>query len=58
VEAAGQDAATYRTLQFGAGIDTRLTDRFGLRLRADYRRVFTDGGTNHIHVGTGLLYRF
>lgn len=58
VTAAGQDAATYRALQLGGGVETRLTDRFGLRLRADYRRVFTDGGTNHIHVGTGLLYRF
>ena len=58
VDAVGRDAATYGTLQLGGGIETPLTGRFSLRLHADYRRIFTDGGTNCINVGTGVLYRF
>ena len=58
VAAAGDDAATYPTLQVGGGLEVPIADRLALRVGADYRRVFTDGGVNESRFSTGAVYRF
>lgn len=58
VEATGDDAATYGTLQVGGGIELPLANRLAFRVGADYRRVFTDAGLNESRFSTGAVYRF
>jgi hypothetical protein len=57
------DSETEPMLQAGGGIDIRLTRRIGIRVGADYLRVFTDAfgeeiGINGIRVGAGAVIGF
>ncbi len=58
VTAAGNDAATYPTVQVGGGIEVTIAEGLALRVGADYRRVFTDTGLHESRLVTGVVYRF
>lgn len=53
------DSSTEFGLLAGGGIDVRLTDRVGLRLGADYLRLFVDeGGANGLRFTAGVVFPF
>jgi opacity protein-like surface antigen len=50
-EASGTDMA----LQAGGGMQVRLTDRFGVRVGADYMWILADEGVNAFRFGAGFV---
>jgi outer membrane protein with beta-barrel domain len=56
---AATDADTEFALQFGGGVNLMMSRNFGVRLGADYRRIFiSDGGENEFRLGAGVVIPF
>ena len=52
----GEASGTDMALQAGGGMQLRLTDRFGVRVGADYMRILADeGGVNAFRFGAGVV---
>jgi hypothetical protein len=52
------ESETDRALQIGAGVNVLPAGGIGLRLGADYVRVFTEGeGANVLRFGVGIVFR-
>ena len=51
-EASGTDIA----LQAGGGMQLRLADKFGVRVGADYIRIFSVEGVNAFRFGAGVVF--
>jgi opacity protein-like surface antigen len=50
------DSDTEFALQFGGGVNLMTSGHFGVRLGADYRRIFiSDGGENEFRVVAGVV---
>ncbi len=54
----GSSSSTEFAMQFGGGVNVRMTDRVGVRAGADYIRVFSDGGGNVFRLGIGAVFPF
>ena len=53
---AATDAVTEFALQIGGGLNLMTSENFGVRLGADYRRIFiSDGGENEFRVVAGVV---
>jgi opacity protein-like surface antigen len=53
------DSGTNFALAFGGGADIRVSDRFGIRAKADYIRIFEEGGgANVFRLGVGVVFPF
>jgi len=53
---AASDADTEFALQIGGGVNLRTSGSFGVRLGADYRRIFiSDGGENEFRLVAGVV---
>jgi opacity protein-like surface antigen len=56
---AASDADTELALQVGGGVNLLPSGNFGVRLAADYRRIFiSGGGENDFRVGAGVVIPF
>ena len=56
---AASDAETEFAMQFGGGVDLMTLGNIGLRLGADYRRIFvSDGGENQFRLLAGVVIPF
>jgi hypothetical protein len=53
---AATDADTEFALQIGGGVNLMTSGHFGVRLGADYRRIFiSDGGENEFRLVAGVV---
>jgi opacity protein-like surface antigen len=53
------DADTEFALQIGGGVNLMTSGTFGVRLGADYRRIFvSDGGENEFRLMAGVVFPF
>ena len=53
------DSETDATLQFGGGVNLMPRSNIGVRVGADYVRVFTeDEGTNVLRIAAGVVFGF
>jgi opacity protein-like surface antigen len=53
------DSATNFALELGGGVDIHMSDRFGVRVSADYIRIFEEGGgANVFRLGVGAVFPF
>ncbi len=50
--------AAKAAIQPGGGVDVHLNDRFSVRFAGDYRRVFSDEGTNQFRFIVGAVMGF
>lgn len=56
---AATDADTELALQIGGGVNLMTSGNFGVRLGADYRRIFiSDGGENELRLVAGVVIPF
>jgi hypothetical protein len=56
---AASDADTEFALQVGGGVNLMTSGSFGVRLGADYRRIFiSGGGENEFRLGVGVVVPF
>ena len=51
----GETSGTDMVLQAGGGMQLRLTDKFGVRVGADYMRILADEGVNAFRFGAGVV---
>jgi opacity protein-like surface antigen len=50
------ESATEFALQPGGGVDIWITPTVGIRAGADYRRIFSDPGTNEFRLHFGVVF--
>jgi opacity protein-like surface antigen len=48
-------SSTEFAMQLGAGVNAWVTNNFGIRIGADYRRILTGGGENEVRVVGGVV---
>lgn len=56
--ASGSESSTEFAMQVGGGVNVKMTDRIGLRVGADYIRIFADEGANAFRLGVGAVFPF
>jgi hypothetical protein len=45
-------------MQLGGGVNAMVSDNFGIRVGADYRRIVTGNGENEFRVVGGVVIPF
>jgi len=57
-ESIGDESSTEFALQPGGGVNFMVSDAFGVRVAADYRRIAVDEGSNEFRVAVGAVVSF